>query len=825
MSKKLNYVTLFSSGGVGCYGFHKNNFNCISSIEILKKRIEIQKANNICKFNSGYISEDIRLDSTKRELDKEINLWKSKGLLSELDVIIATPPCQGMSVANHKKNNELKRNSLVIESINIINKYSPKFFIFENVRAFLKTECTDLDGVNKPIKDAIEKNLGGLYNISYDTYNFKDFGVPSSRTRTLVIGVRKNLKDISPFQLLPSMEKVKSLKETIGDLKPLKVMGEIDSKDIYHNFKEYSEHMRSWISDIKEGESAFDNKDELKRPHKIINGEIVFNKNKNGDKYSRCYWNKVSPCIHTRNDILSSQSTIHPRDDRVFSIRELMRIMSVPDNFKWSNDNIDKLNELSIPDKKKYLKKHEINIRQVLGEAVPTLVFDKISKNISKYLTESLTKKEVLKIISEKKLTNTKNLNNFLKKNFNNYSFSELLKICEFSNLMRDQFKGYYTPMEIGYNLVKDLPDFSTKKEISILEPSVGCGNIITLLIEKYSKIKKVNLYLFDLDLKIIETLKLLFLLKKIPKNFNVYFENTDFLLKEIKKKFDLVVGNPPFGKCSKEQLSLNYDFSYSKNLFILFFKKSLEISKNVGLIIPKNVLSSPEYKNLRDDLEKLNIYKISDFGETGFEGVKIETISILVENLEVSDSSIKIESLITKEINYLNKSYIIDKRFPYWLIYRNSFFDEVTLTLRLGVFTSFRDRQITKKDTKLSSGKFRVLKSRNLSRDGEIINIKGYDTFVDNIDSFVVKKFLNSNSIIIPNLSYYPRASFLPKNSICDGSLALINTEEDIKISNLNYFKSEEFYDYYRIARNFGTRSLNIDKNSIYFWGIKNGN
>jgi DNA (cytosine-5)-methyltransferase 1 len=44
---------------------------------------------------------------------------------------------------------------------------------------------------------------------------------------------------------------------------------------------------------------------------------------KNGDKYKRQYWNKVAPCIHTRNDILSSQNTVHPVDDRVFSIRIL----------------------------------------------------------------------------------------------------------------------------------------------------------------------------------------------------------------------------------------------------------------------------------------------------------------------------------------------------------------------------------------------------------------------------------------------------------------------------------------------------------------------
>jgi DNA (cytosine-5)-methyltransferase 1 len=50
-----------------------------------------------------------------------------------------------MSVANHKKGDELNRNSLVIESILLTKEIQPRFFIFENVRAFLNTICTDID--------------------------------------------------------------------------------------------------------------------------------------------------------------------------------------------------------------------------------------------------------------------------------------------------------------------------------------------------------------------------------------------------------------------------------------------------------------------------------------------------------------------------------------------------------------------------------------------------------------------------------------------------------------------------------------------------------
>lgn len=368
--KPLTYISLFSSAGVGCYGFKMENFNCVATVEILEKRLKIQQHNNKCIFDSAYISDDITTEEAKNKIRIELERWNIKEKANQLDVLIATPPCQGMSVANHKKGNELNRNSLVKESISLTNEIKPKFFIFENVRSFLTTECTDIDGQDKTIKEAIEVNLAGQYHINYQVLNFKDYGCPSSRTRTLVIGTRKDLKEITPFNIFPSLTKEKTLKETIGHLPSLKKMGEISETDIYHNFRNYTPQMRDWIKDIKEGESAFDNKDHKKIPHKIVDGLIIYNANKNGDKYTRQYWNKVAPCIHTRNDILSSQSTVHPTDDRVFSIREVMLMMSVPNSFNWTDKKIDELNKLTADEKKKFLAKEELNIRHCLDNNI-----------------------------------------------------------------------------------------------------------------------------------------------------------------------------------------------------------------------------------------------------------------------------------------------------------------------------------------------------------------------------------------------------------------------------------------------------------------------
>ena len=153
--KTLTYISLFSCAGVGCYGFKKAGFECIATNEIIERRLNVQRYNNKCRFESGYICDDITTDGTKNKIFEEINKWEKLGN-DRVDVLIATPPCQGMSVANHKKaKDEIVRNSLVVESIKLVKEINPRFFIFENVAAFMKTGCTALDGNIKSIGDTI----------------------------------------------------------------------------------------------------------------------------------------------------------------------------------------------------------------------------------------------------------------------------------------------------------------------------------------------------------------------------------------------------------------------------------------------------------------------------------------------------------------------------------------------------------------------------------------------------------------------------------------------------------------------------------------------
>ncbi|MGL5723625.1 DNA cytosine methyltransferase [Cetobacterium sp.] len=820
------YISLFSSAGVGCYGFKQEGFECVVTNELLEKRMNIQKANQKAKYKESYVIGDIQEETTKLNIQKAIeNFIKNEKMKKlDLDVIIATPPCQGMSVFNHKKKNELNRNSLVVESIKFIKELKPKFFILENVKTFLKTICTDVDELDKTIENAIMENLGGVYNIHSQIINFKDYGSGSSRTRTLVLGTRKDLSEVTPLDIFPEFESEKTLKEIIGYLPSLDSMGDICPNDIYHSFKKYNLRMLSWIKDIKEGESAFDNVDLEKIPHQIKNGEIIYNQNKTGDKYKRQYWNKVGPCIHTRNDILSSQNTVHPSDNRVFSIRELMLMMSIPIEFKWTNDTLSELNKMSLIDKEAFLKTNEMTIRHAIGEAVPTIIFNKIAKLINKSLSSIiLTEKEIEVIIQNYKLYKFENLTKFIDENILNLNYINLFKIAELSNEQRQETAAYYTKQDICYSSISSLPDgrFFKKNVIRILEPSVGVGNFIPQLLKKYQNFD-LEIYLCDIDDKSLEICKLL--IKKFYKNENVkfYFLNKDFLIEKFENiRFDIIIGNPPYGKSKNNIYKMQSLNNNTTNLFSYFIEKAIQLGTFISLIIPKSFLNSPEYSKTRELIQEYSFKKIIDFGETAF-NVKIETICIVFSTKQQSSNIIEIESYPKKSYYYKNQDYLLKNDFKSWLIYRDTFFDTIANKMEFNIFDVFRDRQITNKFLSTTLMEIRVLKSKNIG-NLEVINIDKYDSFIseENAKKFQVYKFINQdNVVLVPNLTYYPRATFLPKNSIVNGSVALMFPKKEITAHDLEYFSSQEFQDFYRIARNFGTRTLNIDKNSVLFFG-----
>lgn len=829
--KTLTYISLFSCAGVGCYGFKKAGFECIATNELIERRLNVQKFNNKCKFDTGYICDDITTDETKDKIFNEIKRWERFGN-DRVDVLIATPPCQGMSVANHKKaENEIVRNSLVVESIHLIQRINPRFFIFENVAAFMKTGCTSPEGSIKAIGDVIYEELSEKYIIVSRILNFKNYGSNSSRTRTVVIGVSRELSEfISPIELYPTYVNEPTLKQVIGNMPKLE-WGEICPTDFYHAFRTYPEEMRCWIHDLKQGESAFDNKDEKKRPHKVVDGVVIPNQQKNGDKYTRQCWDKVAPCIHTRNDQLASQNTVHPEEDRVFSIRELMKIMTIPDDFRWVDKSLEELNVLSDKSKKALLKKEEIKIRQSIGEAVPTEIFYQIALNIRDFMDqEHFTNTMINKTIDEYNLVNADKLKEFILNNPLNLGSASLARIAELTNSKRENNAAYYTNKYIINEIFKQLPDFE-KDEINILEPSVGVGNFLPFIFKKYEGVKKINIDVVDIDEKNMQILKLLFKKQRIPVNVHINFIVTDTLLYNFNKRYDLVIGNPPFSKLKAKEATKYLNNNVNRdttNTFEFFLEKALRISDYVVMITPKALLNTPEFTTTRELLSEKKIECIQDYGENGFKGVLVETICLFIDTLGQPEDTI-VESITLKKSITQKQKYITDKSYPYWIIYRDDFFDDISKRLDFDKFTVFRDRQITNSNTVQQKGNdcIRVIKSRNISDDGkEIIDIPGYDTYMkkDKAEELSAYKYVgNTNVYLTPNMTYKPRVMRNTDNVVVNGSVAVLIPKDDIELTDeqMEYFSSDEYRHFYKIARNYQTRSLNVDATSVFFYGV----
>ena len=108
-------------------------------------------------------------------------------------------------------------------------------------------------------------------------------------------------------------------------------------------------------------------------------------------------------------------------------------MMSVPAPFQWSDIPFDELNKLPIKEKEAFLKKEEMNIRQNLGEAVPTIIFRQIAHKISKVSCRiNMTEQDIKDLIERKHLDSQINLVDFINKS-NKIPFLRTIKNCRIS--------------------------------------------------------------------------------------------------------------------------------------------------------------------------------------------------------------------------------------------------------------------------------------------------------------------------------------------------------------------------------------------------------
>lgn len=346
-------ISLFSGAGIGDTFLNQVGIDVIAANELIKERAKLYSiVNKKSKMIEGNILE-------KNVFKKIIELS-----VKNLDFLLASPPCQGMSMAGKSRNSKEmikdKRNYLIFKVIEYIFLVYPKFILIENVPNFLKLNLP-YEGNIYSIPDLLLKLFGDKYKIEAEILDAADYGVAQRRNRAIIKLYKKGEK-----WGWASKQKKITVKQVIGDLPSLEAGQQ--SKIKWHFARKHLEKHILWMKHTPTGKSAFENKKYY--PVKD-NGEII---KSYFTTYRRIEWNEPAPTITMRNDAISSQLNVHPgrvlkdgtySDARVLTPLELMLLSSLPRN--WN-----------IP-----INTPENLIRKCIGECIPPLMVKTIVSQIN----------------------------------------------------------------------------------------------------------------------------------------------------------------------------------------------------------------------------------------------------------------------------------------------------------------------------------------------------------------------------------------------------------------------------------------------------------
>ena len=341
---------MFSSAGIAETYFKNAGIDIVVASELLPKRGEFYSK---MYPTTNMIVGDIK--STKEEYINAIN--------SDVEFLIATPPCQGLSTLGvNKQLDQMQsdpRNYLVFDIMDVIDQKDFNYILIENVPRFLTMFFPYKSGF-KTLEEILIDKYSNKYNIEAKVLNAKDYGVPQSRPRAIVKMYKKGLA-----WAWPKSQKEITLREVIGDLPSLE-SGE-SSNIKFHNARIHNPREVECMKYTPEGCSAMAN-------------EVHYPKKEDGSKikgfhntYKRMKWDSPAPARTMNSGNIGSHNNVHPgrllpdgtySDARVLTLRELFIVSSLP--AEWD-----------IPD-----GFTDTFIRHIIGESIPPMLSYNIVKLI-----------------------------------------------------------------------------------------------------------------------------------------------------------------------------------------------------------------------------------------------------------------------------------------------------------------------------------------------------------------------------------------------------------------------------------------------------------
>ena len=368
----MSVLSLFANIGVAEAYLEDIGFNVTVANELIERRARLYseiypKTKMIC----GDITDELVFQNIV-----------STSLDAGVDVIMATPPCQGMSTAGQQDENDY-RNTLICPVIRAIKDIRPRYVFLENVPMFLQTSI-NVNGKRVLIPDLLNSELADAYVIRQYVINTQDYSVPQTRERAIILMTRKGEQE----WLLPGKDEHSvTMREAIGHLPELDpCVTDISEEELLEMFPKYyerkvaAEKISKWhtpphhvkrqvvaMQHTATGCTAFDNK--VYFPVKEDGTPVKGYHN----TYKRQNWDTAAYTVTMDNRKISSQNNVHPgrlvrvesdgekiySDARTLTLYEIMIIMSLPEN--WAANT----------------RASEAFLRRIIGEGIPPLFVKK----------------------------------------------------------------------------------------------------------------------------------------------------------------------------------------------------------------------------------------------------------------------------------------------------------------------------------------------------------------------------------------------------------------------------------------------------------------
>ena len=280
--------------------------------------------------------------------------------IPDCDIITAGFPCQPFSNAGNRRGVYDERGELYLECLRIIESKNPKAVLFENVKGLLSSKHQSGKKLIEVIKEDLE-NIG--YNVNYKVVNASDYGVPQNRERMILVALRNDLG--KEFQF-PSVQKDKS-RLTLRNI--LTIPDDVPNQKYWP----YSPQAQQMIEQIPQGGSwkniPYENlsprfkriRDDMKRYHAP-------------NFYRRFSLDEINGTI-TASAQPENCGITHPTENRRYTIREIARIQTFPDDFLFIDETTRDI----------------VAMYKVIGNAVPVRLAEVIAKAI---MQQAFTKEE-----------------------------------------------------------------------------------------------------------------------------------------------------------------------------------------------------------------------------------------------------------------------------------------------------------------------------------------------------------------------------------------------------------------------------------------------